>query len=841
MFCQSNTVYILLHAIVISGLNIRLSSTEHYIGSTIHTLHDRQNTRQRKLRQLKQAQPVSCELALHWFCSQNNYYQFVALPLLHTNTTLQTRTLESYIIQKWRPPLNYPFILQRQVTKQHSTPHLLQALRTTYLGIGNRLYAQLRRRLMYQQVFQFYDHNLSKHTTAWVQLHILAEQSQRSFDMQRHIRSSSTHSNHLFALYKLANQMDDPPRTRVRSLIKSAIQFRQLPLPPTPRPLILPLLCHTTFATQTRIWLRQLARQQKPWLPPFHVPKCNITAGKHTTLKQALFSHFSWMRQFQWHIPPACLCHQITTQHPQLLTTTLDNSPHIASPAGHLTIPFRLQQFLSTHAGTQVYPTRQHYIQCTWPTLQRWLQHHNLFNITYEHWHQHVHEQWTQHLTHAQESVTHRDIKYLKSITKSLVVHCRDHAPSAIFVFCPYLYWTVLRRTFGDTTVYTQTTLTPTQATQFLQQLANQPWLRKYKWGCSSTNQCPTAYVLLKQKKQFLAARPIINYRRFLFAKLLKATAIILQQLLQSCMPNTFGLQSLQQIFSNLQQFLTHIPPDAELTVHNQDLAGFFTSIPAQRIMHSVRTLLDFYKQQHPHVDHNTMFTVNLRQTDNTLRMFRGRPRKAANSHHQIRFGDIYDICQLSLQASIFTHMNHTFQQVRGSAIGNQISPVLANITVSHVEHQWRTQPQIQLLLQQFSDRIYITRYVDNRLVLIDKSQQHHAGIRHFLADTFYEPPVLLEQEPDLSFLGCTIDPDRQTLSYIQPTNTWQFQPFASAASKQHKLSAAFSRICLAARHSYPRKQAKDDVESLIRRYVSLGYPEKVLRAKASQMLRHTC
>ena len=392
-----------------------------------------------------------------------------------------------------------------------------------------------------------------------------------------------------------------------------------------------------------------------------------------------------------------------------------------------------------------------------------------------------------------------------------------------------------------ETLQFTQTTLTPTQATQFLQQLANQPWLRKYKWGCSSTNQCPTAYVLLKQKKQFLAARPIINYRRFLFAKLLKATAIILQQLLQSCMPNTFGLQSLQQIFSNLQQFLTHIPPDAELTVHNQDLAGFFTSIPAQRIMHSVRTLLDFYKQQHPHVDHNTMFTVNLRQTDNTLRMFRGRPRKAANSHHQIRFGDIYDICQLSLQASIFTHMNHTFQQVRGSAIGNQISPVLANITVSHVEHQWRTQPQIQLLLQQFSDRIYITRYVDNRHVLIDKSQQHHAGIRHFLTDTFYEPPVLLEQEPDLSFLGCTIDPDRQTLSYIQPTNTWQFQPFASAASKQHKLSAAFSRICLAARHSYPRKQAKDDVESLIRRYVSLGYPEKVLRAKASQMLRHTC
>ena len=138
MFCQSNTVYILLHAVVISGLNIRLSSTERYIGSTIHTLHDRQNTRQRKLRQLKRAQPVSCELALHWSCSPNNYHQFVALPLLHTNTTLQTRTLESYIIQKWCPPLNYPFILQRQVTSHKTTFNTTLTTSTTHHLFENR-------------------------------------------------------------------------------------------------------------------------------------------------------------------------------------------------------------------------------------------------------------------------------------------------------------------------------------------------------------------------------------------------------------------------------------------------------------------------------------------------------------------------------------------------------------------------------------------------------------------------------------------------------------------------------------------------------------------------------
>ena len=36
--------------------------------------------------------------------------------------------------------------------------------------------------------------------------------------------------------------------------------------------------------------------------------------------------------------------------------------------------------------------------------------------------------------------------------------------------------------------------------------------------------------------------------------------------------------------------------------------------------------------------------------------------------------------------------MQQVFQQVRGSAIGNQISPILADIAVSYVEEQWWTQ-----------------------------------------------------------------------------------------------------------------------------------------------------
>lgn len=135
------------------------------------------------------------------------------------------------------------------------------------------------------------------------------------------------------------------------------------------------------------------------------------------------------------------------------------------------------------------------------------------------------------------------------------------------------------------------------------------------------------------------------------------------------------------------------------------------------------------------------------------------------------------------------------------------------------------------------SSRILITRYVDSRLVLIDQSQQHHAIIQPFLQDTFYQEPVIREDEPDNSFLGCTIDLQKHTLSYIQPNNAWQFQSFGSAASTQHKLSAAYSRICLAARHSHSYKQAQHDVEFKIQSYVSLGYRYKPLRAMAARML----
>lgn len=345
-----------------------------------------------------------------------------------------------------------------------------------------------------------------------------------------------------------------------------------------------------------------------------------------------------------------------------------------------------------------------------------------------------------------------------------------------------------------ETAVYTQLPMTPPQATQCLNTPTQAPWLKQYKWGYKANRPRPTAYILLKKKeKYFQGARPIINYRFFTFETLLRATAIVLQQIHRQTYPHTFGHSDLPTNFQQLQRFFEHMDLDAQLTVHNQDLAGFFASIPADRILTAIQDMLTTYTNLYPHTTDITTFSINIRERNTKLRMFRGRQRQNAQRLKATQFQHLLPICELSLQASVFTQLGRTFQQMRGSAIGNQLSPILAKITVSHTEQAWLN--IAGPTLQHNKHRIFITRYVDNRLTLCDDHFTTHPHVATFLDNNFYQQPVTLEYEPDFSFLVCVINPTLNTLSYIQPSNTWQFQAWHSTSAKHHKLSAVCSRV----------------------------------------------
>lgn len=58
-------------------------------------------------------------------------------------------------------------------------------------------------------------------------------------------------------------------------------------------------------------------------------------------------------------------------------------------------------------------------------------------------------------------------------------------------------------------------------------------------------------------------------------------------------------------------------------------------------------------------------------------------------------------------------------KQVRGSAISNQVSSALANLAISMLEQEWRNSNVS--FLSRHESHLFLTRYVDNRLVVVNR------------------------------------------------------------------------------------------------------------------------
>ena len=165
---------------------------------------------------------------------------------------------------------------------------------------------------------------------------------------------------------------------------------------------------------------------------------------------------------------------------------------------------------------SQLFPNLHHYISRTWPVINRWLRHHNIFTVDYEQWRHFVLQEWPQHKSESFHLLKHKDATFLSESLSGLFIHGRDHAITHGHAFCQRLAWETYKATFGDTNVYEQLPMQPSQAEAFLRSTTSRMFLRRYKWGVNlRTSSLPIAYILLKQKKDFKAARPIISYVTF--------------------------------------------------------------------------------------------------------------------------------------------------------------------------------------------------------------------------------------------------------------------------------------------------------------------------------------
>ena len=669
-------------------------------------------------------------------------------------------------------------------------------------------------------------------------LTVLAERSLASFDMQRALRSSAYSLQHVYALYRLAHNLDEPPRSAVHSLLTKILVFKGGVKPPRAKPMQLPMLSHSSFRSAVKKWLKSQVVSRRDFLIPFHLPPCDVVPAAHLSLGKMLINHHGKMAEFDWNVPPSCSCQEFIQERPDLEVVTHpdDGQPHVASPLNKLSVSRRLNFWMGVSAKTQVYPSFQLYCEKSWIELSRWASRHFVSGIDKRMWICFLEAQWRLHVPGTKLPLSMTDIKYVRELTKDdFVIQGRDHAPDHLHLFCSRFYWRILRSTFGDLSVYEPSAFTPTQARAFLRHQSQKPWLKRYSWGVHPNADIPISYLLLKKKKQFLVARPIISYRGFVSARLFRAASMVINMMLPVVYPASFGFQALPEIFKNLHAFLREADEDVFLCQHNQDLVGFFTSLPVSQILEAVENLINQYASKQVLPQEQIKFTVMIHASEPRLRVFQGSFRRQRQKTGIIWLDDLLSICKLPLSTSLFAQMNRMFKQQRGSAIGNQISPSLANVAVSFLEQAWHDKHEARI--RRLGSELYIIRYVDNRLVLCSEALAEQPFMQEFLSAYFYRHPVELEPVRNGEFLGTILHSGSRALVFQQPTESFQFRPMNSAGTLAHKMSAALARICLASRNCFPKSQAEQDVQILIDAYKTYGYDPIELRRQANRFL----
>ena len=227
-----------------------------YVGPTTVSVQKRQDSRLRKLRQLLDLKPVHAELMLHWQVSHRCLESMIAIPLATMNTSRQIGTLELTLIQKWNPTLNYPFILKKRMTKLG--PDFSRSIRqiaSSYSAPGNRLHRKLRARLHKLGALSLYSTDKQEVHSSWMILTVLAERSLASFNLQRRLRSCSYSLPHIYALLRLSNNLEEPPKSSVQSILSCILAFKGGLAPPRARPIKIPFLSHSDFRNATKKWL----------------------------------------------------------------------------------------------------------------------------------------------------------------------------------------------------------------------------------------------------------------------------------------------------------------------------------------------------------------------------------------------------------------------------------------------------------------------------------------------------------------------------------------------------------------------------------------------------------
>ncbi len=222
----------------------------------------------------------------------------------------------------------------------------------------------------------------------------------------------------------------------------------------------------------------------------------------------------------------------------------------------------------------------------------------------------------------------------------------------------------------------------------------------------------------------------------------------------------TFNLPSTLAAVEKLRRFnrvlktqLKDYGPDAEIEVDNSDLICFFLSVPQDRLIDDVRWLLTFFDSVH-------------RRGQEKQARTRCASLKGMLDGHDVRalpgwlpgyggkaFPEKYvlPVVRHAMIACIFQIGSVVIRQQCAAFIGSPMLPPLCILSVMRSEYVFMQSQKAPILSWT------PCRYVDNRLTVWIKSGQFSDLPEQMRHPDSYGSPVVLEPEPDLSYVGCIV------------------------------------------------------------------------------------
>ena len=833
----------------IAYVRLTMSHSAIYIGMCEYMVA-RNHTRDRKYKQVKHKKLAHAEPAIHWWVQHNNYWKYTSIPLLSHPTKAQAFATEAQYTHLWQAQLNNPYISQHFKAKTWTPAKHIT--RTTYIHKpSTKLWRRYRHKTSQPSSTKLFatPGNSIQHQ-AWTILFHLASTSFRRYQTSRLLRSNRYSSHDIYALHRMAMQTQEPDRTLIISQIRKVMHFKQLHVPCQPSSLRIPILCHPQSTTATNQWLSNFLTQHRNLALPFHIPPRRILPTNNKTIAHILHNWRQLMFRLANGYQPQCQCSQILALHPD--TPTHDD--HIVAP-GHL-LPDTWSDLLAAHADSTFYPSQTAYRHLTTQTLLKWLHKHHVTvseQTVTQSWNHFLSQQWPIHLQHiSPDHITWQKLQFTKQQTEGLVIHCADHKAKNLTLYCEVFYYQSIQRTMSNHSIFCPVDINMQQALALTHSALDDPAVCIYKsWAIDLKAALPFIYFFLKESKLYRKARPVISFAQAPLRPLYKVLHYILTLMVATTYHHAFHSGTMPTMMQALHRFLhKRRQKAAKLIMDNTDLSGFFTSVPHDRIIASVQHLMLLFYPIHAS-SRDTWTSLQLstaceHQSDKVQRVMKGKFRKAAKIVRTIGFSHIPQLVQTILTNTYFLFLQRPWKQVQGACIGMPCAGILCDIVAAFEEFLWAVtynMLQDQRHLHGHAHDLFVMRYVDNRLNLIDQMIQGHSGVKALRCLDFYKDPIILEHTDNNKLLGFQLHIDNQNfqheMRFILPDEPWQIRSAHTATTMKLLLSSFTSRIWIIKRGTFPACNRFAMYSRLMQLYIAKGYSASQLSAIVNKVERN--